>query len=71
MVQKEVAIKFTSNSGDREFNSLSILTQSCGDAKILFDVPPEAFNPPPKVTSSVIEIVKNSNLLLENDFNHF
>jgi 16S rRNA (adenine1518-N6/adenine1519-N6)-dimethyltransferase len=71
MVQKEVAIKFTSNSGDREFNSLSILTQSCGDAKILFDVPPEAFNPPPKVTSSVIEIVKNSNLLLENDFKSF
>jgi 16S rRNA (adenine1518-N6/adenine1519-N6)-dimethyltransferase len=58
MVQREVAKKFASNSGSREFCSLSVIADSCGERKVLFDVLPEAFNPPPKVVSSVLEIKK-------------
>lgn len=58
MVQKEVAIKFSSQVDDREFSSLSVLTQTIGSAKILFDVLPESFTPAPKVLSSILNIEK-------------
>ena len=58
MVQKEVAKKFAAKVGEKEFSSLSILAQSVGEAKILFDVPPTAFVPPPKVTSAILYIEK-------------
>jgi len=60
MVQKEVALKFASKEGKKEFCALSVITSSCADARVLFDVAPEAFNPPPKVISSVLEIKKKS-----------
>ncbi len=62
MVQKEVAQKFAAKSGEREFGSLSILAQSVADVELLFDVPPEAFVPPPKVTSAILYIEKKSSL---------
>ena len=54
MVQKEVAKKFSASVGDKEFGSLAILAQSVAEAKILFEVEPQAFIPPPKVTSTYI-----------------
>jgi len=59
MVQKEVAQKFSAQSGDRAFSSLSVLTQRVGEAKLLFDVGAENFVPPPKVTSATLLIKKN------------
>ena len=58
MVQKEVALKFSAKSKAREFSALSVLASSVGDARICFDVEPEAFVPVPKVTSSVLLIEK-------------
>ena len=58
MVQKEVAVKFSAESKQKEFSSLSVLAQSVGRASICFDVPPEAFVPPPNVISSVLLIEK-------------
>ena len=59
MVQKEVAIKFTAKVNDKEYSSLGIITETISkDSKILFDVPPEAFDPMPKVTSSILYIKK-------------
>jgi len=58
MVQKEVAQKFSAQSGEKAFSSLSVLTQSVGFGKILFDVGAENFIPPPKVTSSILLIQK-------------
>lgn len=58
MTQKEVADKFCATSGDSEFCALSVLAQSMGEVKWLFDVPKEAFNPMPKVTSSVFSLSK-------------
>lgn len=59
MIQKEVAQKFAAPCKTKEFTSLAILAQTIGKAEILFDVPPEAFEPPPKVISSVLRIAKN------------
>ena len=62
MVQKEVAQKFAANVGDKNFGSLAILSQSVADVKLLFDVPPNAFVPPPKVTSAILYINKRDSL---------
>ena len=66
MVQKEVAQKFSANSGDKEFSSLAILTQTLGTSRLLFDVAAHSFDPPPKVTSSVMQIVKEREFVSED-----
>ena len=58
MVQKEVAQKFAAPFKTKEFSSLSILSQSIADVELLFDVPSDSFEPAPKVTSSILKIVK-------------
>ena len=62
MLQKEVADKFSAQPREREFSSLSVLAQSVGDAKRLFVVKPDSFQPAPKVDSAVLLIQKRSNL---------
>jgi 16S rRNA (adenine1518-N6/adenine1519-N6)-dimethyltransferase len=54
LIQKEVAEKFSAKVGDRNYSALAIIAQSVAKVKKLFDVPPGAFVPAPKVTSSVI-----------------
>ncbi len=72
MVQKEVAEKFTAKVNDKEYSSLGIMTEliSC-NSRILFDVPPEAFEPPPKVTSSILYIKKDLSKSFDKEFNKF
>ncbi|MFX4243447.1 rRNA adenine N-6-methyltransferase family protein, partial [Aliarcobacter butzleri] len=41
------------------------------DSKILFDVPPEAFDPIPKVVSSILYIKKDLSKNIDKDFNRF
>ncbi|MBS4068763.1 16S rRNA (adenine(1518)-N(6)/adenine(1519)-N(6))-dimethyltransferase RsmA [Sulfurimonas sp. RIFOXYB12_FULL_35_9] len=60
MVQLEVAEKFCANEGDKVFGSLSIITQSVGEAHIVVKVPPTAFEPQPKIDSAVFLIQKKS-----------
>ncbi|ABB45364.1 dimethyladenosine transferase [Sulfurimonas denitrificans DSM 1251] len=60
MVQLEVAEKFCANDGDKVFGSLSIITQSVGEAHIVVNVPPSAFEPQPKINSAVFLIQKKS-----------
>lgn len=72
MVQKEVALKFTANVNEKEYSSLSIITELISlDSKILFDVPPTAFDPAPKVTSSVLFIKKDLTKIVDKGFNSF
>ncbi len=59
MVQKEVAQKFSAKVKEKAFSGLSVLTQSVGSGKLLFDVGAENFVPPPKVTSSILLIKKD------------
>jgi 16S rRNA (adenine1518-N6/adenine1519-N6)-dimethyltransferase len=59
MVQKEVAEKFAASVKQKEFSALSVLAQTVGNATLCFEVEPEAFVPPPNVTSAVLLIKKN------------
>ena len=61
MVQKEVAVKFSSHVGDKTYSALSILADSISKAELLFDVGAECFDPPPKVTSAVLKLTKFKN----------
>ena len=72
MVQKEVAQKFTAKVNDKEYSSLGIMTELISkESKILFDVPPTAFDPMPKVTSSVLYIKKDLSRKIDKDLNRF
>ena len=72
MVQKEVAEKFTAKVNNKDYSSLGIITESISlDSRILFDVPPESFDPPPKIISSILYIKKDMNKCLDKDFNKF
>ena len=61
MFQREVAERITARTGDAAYGRLSVLTRWLADAKILFDVPASAFVPPPKITSSIVQIVPLAN----------
>jgi len=54
LVQKEVAARLTASPGSRDYSYLSIRTQLFANVEALFDVPPSAFRPPPKVDSTVV-----------------
>lgn len=72
MIQKEVAKKFTAHVNEKEFSSLGIISESLSiEARILFDVPPESFDPPPKVMSSILYIRKDMNKSIEKGFKDF
>ncbi|MEN9684410.1 MAG: ribosomal small subunit methyltransferase [Bacteroidota bacterium] len=58
MFQKEVAERIVSKPGSKVYGILSVLTQAFYETEYLFDVPPESFNPPPKIMSGVIRLVK-------------
>jgi 16S rRNA (adenine1518-N6/adenine1519-N6)-dimethyltransferase len=56
MFQKEVAERIVAAAGSKAYGRLSILAQWRSDARIVFEIPPRAFTPPPKVTSAVVQI---------------
>src|SRR5690348_15981496 len=56
MFQREVAERLVAPPGGKQYGRLSVLTGWRAQAKILFDVHPSAFVPPPKVTSSVVQL---------------
>jgi 16S rRNA (adenine1518-N6/adenine1519-N6)-dimethyltransferase len=57
MFQREVAERLVAAPGSKTYGRLSVLAQWRTEAKILFDVNPSAFVPPPKVTSSLVQLV--------------
>lgn len=61
MFQKEVAHRIASPAGTRDGGILSILMQAFFKVEYLFDVPPTAFTPPPKVDSSVLRFTSLRN----------
>ena len=56
MVQKEVASRLCASSKDKDYGAITASINYYGRAVKLFDVMPESFLPPPKVTSTVIRI---------------
>ncbi len=71
MVQKEVAARLAAGPGSKTYGKLSVLLQAWYDVKVLFHVAPGAFRPPPRVTSSVIRLKRNSVEKLECDEDWF
>ncbi|MCV0379067.1 16S rRNA (adenine(1518)-N(6)/adenine(1519)-N(6))-dimethyltransferase RsmA [Nitratireductor sp.] len=57
MFQREVAQRIVAEPGDKAYGRLGVLAGWRTVSKIAFDLPPQAFTPPPKVTSSVVHIV--------------
>jgi 16S rRNA (adenine1518-N6/adenine1519-N6)-dimethyltransferase len=55
MFQREVAERIVAQPGSKTYGRLSVLAGWRTQAKILFDIAPSAFVPPPKVTSSVVQ----------------
>jgi 16S rRNA (adenine1518-N6/adenine1519-N6)-dimethyltransferase len=57
MFQREVAERIVAGPGSKTYGRLSVLARWRTEAKILFDIAPSAFVPPPSVTSSVVQLV--------------
>lgn len=56
MIQREVADRLLAEPDTREYGSLTVLFNLHANMEHLFDVPPSAFHPPPKVTSTVMRL---------------
>ncbi len=67
MLQKEVAERICAPHGNKTYGILSVLIGAYYRTEILFNVPPEVFNPPPKVDSTVIKLQRKENISLECD----
>lgn len=56
MFQKEVALRLAAQPGSADYGRLAVIAQILCRVERLFDLPPAAFNPPPKVSSSVVRL---------------
>jgi 16S rRNA (adenine1518-N6/adenine1519-N6)-dimethyltransferase len=63
MFQREVAERIVARPGGKRYGRLAVLAGWRTEAKIMFDVAPSAFVPPPKVTSSVVRLIPRANPL--------
>lgn len=67
MFQKEVADRVVAKPGSKTYGVISVLVQAYYEGKTIIDVPPMAFNPPPKVNSSVIRLTRKEDYALPCD----
>ncbi|MFN3793415.1 MAG: 16S rRNA (adenine(1518)-N(6)/adenine(1519)-N(6))-dimethyltransferase RsmA [Chitinophagaceae bacterium] len=71
MFQKEVAQRIAAKPGSKVYGVISVLVQAFYATEYLFDVPAEAFNPPPKVVSGVIKLRRKEVALDVKSEKHF
>ncbi len=67
MFQKEVAQRICAKEGNKTYGILSVLVQAFYHAEYLFTVNPEVFDPPPKVESGVLRLVRKDDLTMDCD----
>ncbi|MDC6350312.1 16S rRNA (adenine(1518)-N(6)/adenine(1519)-N(6))-dimethyltransferase RsmA [Zeaxanthinibacter sp. PT1] len=67
MFQKEVAERICEKEGSKTYGILSVLVQAFYEASYLFTVHPEVFDPPPKIQSGVLRLVRKDNEALDCD----
>jgi len=67
MFQKEVAQRICSGKGNKTYGILSVLVQAFYEATYLFTVDPQVFDPPPKVQSGVLRLVRKTVFQLDCD----
>jgi len=73
MFQKEVGERIAAKPHSKSYGILSVLAQAFYDVTYLFDLPPSAFNPPPKVDSGVLMFKRKENfpaMASEKSFYH-
>ena len=73
LVQKEVALRLAARPGHRDYGFLTVRTAVYAAARVLFEVPPGSFRPPPKVDSAVVLLEPHARPPVENPeaFMHF
>ncbi len=71
MFQKEVAKRISEKPGTKVYGIISVLTQAFYDVEYLFTVPPSVFDPPPKVESGVIRLIRKEDYSLPVDVAFF
>lgn len=57
MFQKEVAERIVADPGSKAYGRLAVIAQWRCEAQIVMHLPPQAFTPPPKVSSAIVELV--------------
>lgn len=67
MFQKEVGERLVANPGSKTYGILSVLVRSYYHPYLLFKLKPGAFDPPPKVESAVIQLIRHSRYLPDID----
>jgi 16S rRNA (adenine1518-N6/adenine1519-N6)-dimethyltransferase len=67
MFQREVAERLVAAPRSPAYGRLSVIVQWLAEPKILFDLPPSAFVPPPKVTSSIVSLAPRTEPLAPAD----
>ena len=67
MFQKEVAERIAAPPGKKDYGIISVLVQAYYDAEYLFTVDAHVFNPPPKVKSGVIRLIRKQEQTLPCD----
>jgi 16S rRNA (adenine1518-N6/adenine1519-N6)-dimethyltransferase len=66
MLQAEVVERMVSKAGGSEFSRLSVMLQARYDLEQVLEVPPEAFDPQPKVNSAVVRMIPRKDFSLSN-----
>ncbi len=61
MLQKEVVDRMAAEPGSKAFGRLTVMLQWRYEIEHLFDVPPEAFDPPPRVNSAIVRMRPRAN----------
>lgn len=67
MLQKEVVDRLAAGVGEDAYGRLGIMIQYHCEVDPMFDVPPEAFDPPPKVTSAIVRLTPRKQPVTQAD----
>tara|TARA_R110002110_G_scaffold271566_3_gene486983 strand:+ start:9651 stop:10427 length:777 start_codon:yes stop_codon:yes gene_type:complete len=71
LLQKEVVDRMVAKPGNKTYGRLSVMVQYDCQTTPLFDVPPGAFTPPPKVNSAVVHLKPLTRSLTATNYGHF
>lgn len=66
MLQAEVVERMVAKAGSSDFSRLSVMLQARYDMELVLEVPPEAFDPQPKVNSAVVRMIPREDFSLSN-----
>jgi 16S rRNA (adenine1518-N6/adenine1519-N6)-dimethyltransferase len=73
VIQAEVALRLAANPGTRDYGYLSVITQLYARPEFVFEIPRDAFHPPPEVTSALVTLRlpgERAKLTIDADSSH-